>query len=84
MQLMYVSAIHQIIPAHANAILQNFFWHLRNSCPYRAYGYDTLHADDGGKWGKHIWPLVLDVLGQLGMKGTLTMKYVISLLMVIG
>lgn len=66
--------VNEIIYISVNMIFQNFFWHIRNSCPYRAYSYDTLHSDDGGKWGKHIWPLVLDVLGKSGMKGILTMK----------
>jgi hypothetical protein len=35
-----------------------------------------LHSDDGGKWGKHLWLLVLDVLKQHGMKGTLAVKSV--------
>jgi hypothetical protein len=34
-----------------------------------------LHSDDIGKWGKHIWPLLLEALGNEGKKGHLTVKY---------
>lgn len=33
-------------------------------------------ADDGGKWGKHIWPLVLDVPRERGFKGLFAKKFV--------
>jgi hypothetical protein len=56
--------------------LQNFFWSMAHSDPYRAFCYDKLHSDDGGKWGKHGWPLILKVLGTLRNKGSLTQKYV--------
>lgn len=61
----------------AHLILQNFFWSLANSEPYSANSYDLLHSDEGGKFGRHIWPLVLDVLGKNGFKGRLSIKFVI-------
>ncbi|KIJ30675.1 hypothetical protein M422DRAFT_267721 [Sphaerobolus stellatus SS14] len=42
--------------------VKNTFWKINNSSPYDAYSYDLLHAFDAGEWGKHLWPLVLEVL----------------------
>ena len=50
---------------------QNALWAVQNSDPYKAYSYDTLHSDDLGKWGKHLWPLLLDILERSGCKGKL-------------
>ncbi len=55
---------------------QHFLWDFGFSDPYKALSYDTLHSDDLGKWGKHIWELLLQVLQSLGMKGTLTKSWV--------
>jgi len=60
---------------HLN-LSKNAFWSIANSDPYRAVSYDTLHSDDIGKWGKHLWPLLLDVLGNLRKKGVYSNKYV--------
>ena len=44
-----------------------------------AYCYDVLHSDDLGKWGKHLWPLILDVLEEIpGARGALAKKLVID------
>ncbi|KAJ7318563.1 hypothetical protein DFH08DRAFT_714586, partial [Mycena albidolilacea] len=40
-----------------------------HSHPYAAYSYDTLHSDDLGKWGHHLWPLLLEELEKLKQKG---------------
>ena len=58
--------------------LQHFLWGFWFSDLYKAYSYDTLHSDDLGKWGKHIWELLLQVLEDLGMKGALTKLWVFS------
>ncbi|KAJ6525334.1 hypothetical protein B0H19DRAFT_1276131 [Mycena capillaripes] len=42
----------------------------RFSDPYAGYSYDTLHSDDFGKWGRHLWPSLLDALAELDGKGT--------------
>jgi hypothetical protein len=55
-------------------ITQNTLWSLQNSDHYLAYSYDALHSDDLGKWGKHLWPLLLDILVQFGGKGKLMEK----------
>ncbi|KAJ7331509.1 hypothetical protein DFH08DRAFT_814819 [Mycena albidolilacea] len=47
-------------------------WSLCGSDPYDAISYDTLHADDSGKWGKHLWPLLQEVLAASGLKGMIT------------
>ncbi|KAJ7696268.1 hypothetical protein B0H17DRAFT_929612 [Mycena rosella] len=64
----------KILQSHGLHLTENFFWSLSNSDPYRSCTYDVLHADDLGKWGKHLWPLVLDVLKERGYKGRLTMN----------
>jgi hypothetical protein len=40
-------------------------WNFRFSDPYQAVGYDLLHFDESGKWGHHLWPLILDLLEEL-------------------
>jgi len=46
-----------------------------NSDPYQAYSYDTLHTDDGGKWGRHLWVLLKKVLDEeMGVLGELATK----------
>ncbi|KAG1904556.1 uncharacterized protein F5891DRAFT_1126375 [Suillus fuscotomentosus] len=52
----------------------NFFWSLTHSDPYLAISYDKLHADDLGKFSKHLWPLLLSVLEELNAKGQLTLN----------
>ncbi|KAJ7897727.1 hypothetical protein B0H14DRAFT_2494751 [Mycena olivaceomarginata] len=41
-------------------------WGYRFSDSYAAYSYDTLHSDDLGKWGHHLWKLLSDVLEEIG------------------
>ncbi|KII85171.1 hypothetical protein PLICRDRAFT_57110 [Plicaturopsis crispa FD-325 SS-3] len=50
---------------------ENFFWSFPNSCPYSGNSYETLHADDGGKGGKHLIPHVKDVLRDRRLLGHL-------------
>ncbi|KAJ7266539.1 hypothetical protein C8J57DRAFT_1068778, partial [Mycena rebaudengoi] len=47
-----------------------FLWEFRFSDPYAAYSYDTLHSDDLGKWGHHLWDLLLESLDEVNGKGT--------------
>ncbi|KAJ7033038.1 hypothetical protein C8F04DRAFT_1396277 [Mycena alexandri] len=49
--------------------IPHFLWDYRFSDPYAAYSYGTLHSDDLGKWGHHLWPLLLEVLEERGCKG---------------
>ncbi|KAJ7656193.1 hypothetical protein B0H17DRAFT_956145, partial [Mycena rosella] len=49
--------------------IEHFLWEFRFSDPYAAYSYDTLHSDDLGKWGAHLWPLLLEKLEELKAKG---------------
>ncbi|KAJ7274786.1 hypothetical protein C8J57DRAFT_1592115, partial [Mycena rebaudengoi] len=57
---------------HGLHLTENAFWSLCGSDPYEAISYDTLHADDSGKWGKHLWPLLQEVLANSGLKGMIT------------
>ncbi|KAJ6534415.1 hypothetical protein B0H19DRAFT_1324155, partial [Mycena capillaripes] len=34
--------------------------------------YDLLHFDESGKWGHHLWPLILDLLGELRLLTEMT------------
>ncbi|KAJ7079647.1 hypothetical protein C8R43DRAFT_910083, partial [Mycena crocata] len=58
---------------------QNAFWSLEGSDPYDAISYDTLHSDDTGKWGKHLWPLLQDLVRY--REGQLKFKLVMSSLL---
>ncbi|KAK6974255.1 hypothetical protein R3P38DRAFT_2812170 [Favolaschia claudopus] len=51
--------------------IMHFLWEYRFSDPYLAYLYDTLHSDNLGGWGHHLWPLLLEVLESLKQKGPL-------------
>ncbi|KAJ7204211.1 hypothetical protein C8J57DRAFT_1454650 [Mycena rebaudengoi] len=48
--------------------IEHFLWDFRFSDPYTAYSYDTLHSDDLGKWGHHLWDLLLDELEKIEKK----------------
>ncbi|KAJ7777586.1 hypothetical protein DFH07DRAFT_797326 [Mycena maculata] len=61
-----------LLQRHGLHSTENAFWYLEGSDPYEAISYDTLHADDTGKWGKHLWPLLQDVLVTAGFKGMIT------------
>ncbi|KDR73369.1 hypothetical protein GALMADRAFT_72471, partial [Galerina marginata CBS 339.88] len=49
----------KILQAFGLHDIQHFLWDFRFSDPYAASSYDTLHSDDLGKWGKHMWELLL-------------------------
>ncbi|KAJ7868913.1 hypothetical protein B0H14DRAFT_2572077 [Mycena olivaceomarginata] len=42
----------------------HFMWNFRFSDPYQAVSYDLLHFDESGKWGHHLWPLILAPVGS--------------------
>ncbi|KDR80463.1 hypothetical protein GALMADRAFT_92870 [Galerina marginata CBS 339.88] len=62
----------KILQAFGLHDIEHFLWDFRFSDPYAASSYDTLHSDDLGKWGKHMWELLLTVLEASGKKGELT------------
>ncbi|KAF8584946.1 hypothetical protein K439DRAFT_1646749 [Ramaria rubella] len=64
--------VEKILRQHGLHLVENAFWFIANSDPYLANSYDLLHVDDIGKWGKHLWPLLLEVLGNLKKKGDLS------------
>ncbi|KAF8142215.1 hypothetical protein K438DRAFT_2114720 [Mycena galopus ATCC 62051] len=61
----------KVLQNHGLHGVEHFLWDIRFSDPYAAYSYDTLHSDDLGKWGHHLWPLLLDELEKLKQKGPL-------------
>ncbi|KAF7317548.1 hypothetical protein MKEN_00841700 [Mycena kentingensis (nom. inval.)] len=52
--------------------VENAFWDMNNSDPYLGASYDLLHSDDLGKFGKHMWPRIQEVLGGLGAGALMT------------
>jgi hypothetical protein len=52
---------------------QNFAWDIPMMNPYAAYSYDVLHRDDLGKFGHHLWPLILKHLKNKGSADKLTL-----------
>ncbi|KAJ7497907.1 hypothetical protein B0H11DRAFT_2189979 [Mycena galericulata] len=68
----FKGAAEDLLQRHGLHSTENAFWSLEGSDSYDAISYDTLHADDTGKWGKHLWPLLQDVLVTQGHKGMIT------------
>ncbi|KAJ3488350.1 hypothetical protein NLJ89_g11626 [Agrocybe chaxingu] len=66
------AAKERILQCYGLHEIKHFLWGFRFSDPYKAVSYDTLHSDDIGKWGKHLWPLLLAVLEKHHVKGHLT------------
>ncbi|KAH7105253.1 hypothetical protein BKA62DRAFT_692225 [Auriculariales sp. MPI-PUGE-AT-0066] len=68
-------AAAQSLVTERNSILRNngvhavehFLWTFRNSDPYAAFGNDTLHSDDLGLFGHHIWPVLKGVFEKSGV-----------------
>ncbi|KAJ7199827.1 hypothetical protein GGX14DRAFT_661239 [Mycena pura] len=54
----------QLLKDHGLHDITHFLWNFRFSDPYRAVTYDLLHFDEAGKWGGHLWELVLKVMGD--------------------
>ncbi|KAF8145632.1 hypothetical protein K438DRAFT_2097334 [Mycena galopus ATCC 62051] len=52
---------------HGLRDIDNVFWKIRGSDPYKAISYDPLHADDGGFWGDHLFPLFKARVEELGL-----------------
>jgi hypothetical protein len=59
-----------------NIFFENVFWSISNSDPYQASSYGLLHAYDLGKWGKHLFVPLKEVLGDMKKKGEYSQKYV--------
>jgi hypothetical protein len=41
-----------------------------------------LHFDESGKWGHHLWPLILDLLGELHLLRETTDMWVYHLIFI--
>jgi hypothetical protein len=59
-----------------NRELQQILWEFGHSDPYKAVSYDTLHWDDGGKFGRHLWVYIKQVLTDLGKTNEFNKWYV--------
>ncbi|KAF8582039.1 hypothetical protein K439DRAFT_1647685 [Ramaria rubella] len=71
--------MESILKEHGLHLVMNAFWFIANSDSHLECSYDLLHADDIGKWGKHLWPLLLEILGTLKKKGELSIKSITTL-----
>ncbi|KAF8994667.1 hypothetical protein BDQ17DRAFT_1392381 [Cyathus striatus] len=66
------TAKEKILRDHGLHNIKHFLWDFRFSDPYAASSYDTLHSDDLGKWGKHLWVLLTGVLRDKKCLGKLS------------
>ncbi|KAG9085669.1 hypothetical protein FRC06_003502 [Ceratobasidium sp. 370] len=58
-QTMGVTKAEDLLKPYSLRPVQNVFLTLGpNTNPFQALSYDTLHNDDLGRWGKHIWTLL--------------------------
>ncbi|KAJ7119998.1 hypothetical protein C8R46DRAFT_1149767 [Mycena filopes] len=79
MKAAVIKALKQETKTDTERILKSFglhgvhhcLWDFRFCDPYTAYSYDTLHSDDLGKWGHHLWTLLLQILEERGGKSSL-------------
>lgn len=46
---------------------QQILWHFNFSDPYKAVSYDTLHWDEGGKFGRHLWVYTKKILSNVNL-----------------
>ncbi|KAJ7687779.1 hypothetical protein B0H14DRAFT_2653696 [Mycena olivaceomarginata] len=51
---------------HGLRDIDNVFWKIAGSDPYKAISYDPLHADDGGFWGDHLFAQIKGRVEELG------------------
>ncbi|KAJ7328476.1 hypothetical protein DFH08DRAFT_916712 [Mycena albidolilacea] len=51
---------------HGLRDIDNVFWKIAGSDPYKAISYDPLHADDGGFWGDHLFAQIKALVEELG------------------
>ncbi|KAJ6461691.1 hypothetical protein C8R45DRAFT_841971, partial [Mycena sanguinolenta] len=62
----------KLLTEHGLHDIVHFMRNFRFSDPYQAVSYDLLHFDESGKWGHHLWPLILDLLGELRLLTEMT------------
>ncbi|KAJ7265150.1 hypothetical protein C8J57DRAFT_1622209 [Mycena rebaudengoi] len=61
--------------------VDNVFWNIANSDPYRALSFDRLHAHVGGLWGDHLFSEIKAHANQIVRGGAkIDQQYVMSLL----
>ncbi|KAJ7272206.1 hypothetical protein C8J57DRAFT_1318109, partial [Mycena rebaudengoi] len=47
--------------------VEQILWHFNFSDPYKAVSYDTLHWDEGGKFGRHLWVYTKKILSNVNL-----------------
>ncbi|KAJ7199478.1 hypothetical protein GGX14DRAFT_572859 [Mycena pura] len=62
----------QLLKDHGLHDITHFLWNFRFSDPYQSVTYDLLHFDESGKWGGHLWELILKVIGDGRMATDMT------------
>lgn len=63
-----LTLVHYFIQleAYLKILLQNVFWDIENSDPFRALSFDRLHVNQGGLWSDHFWPELQGRISDLG------------------
>ncbi|KAG8782677.1 hypothetical protein FRC12_020566 [Ceratobasidium sp. 428] len=60
-----ITAARGLLKSHGYRPVQNAFMSLGpRTNIFEALSYDTLHCDDLGRWGKHLWVLLKDQLAE--------------------
>ncbi|KZS98865.1 hypothetical protein SISNIDRAFT_480465 [Sistotremastrum niveocremeum HHB9708] len=66
---------NDILQAIGTYLIKNAFWVMRNSCPYKGWGYDILHMDDTSGKGKKIFLLVVEKVVKDKLESALNQRY---------
>ncbi|KAH9161604.1 hypothetical protein EDB89DRAFT_2080510 [Lactarius sanguifluus] len=53
-----------LLSEHGLRNVNNVFWNLSHTDPYRALSFDRLHSNNGGVFGRHLWETFKDLIGR--------------------
>ncbi|KAH8980970.1 hypothetical protein EDB86DRAFT_2813253 [Lactarius hatsudake] len=53
-----------LLSKHGLRNVNNVFWNLSHTDPYRALSFDRLHSNNGGVFGRHLWEAFKDLIGR--------------------
>ncbi|KAH8991412.1 hypothetical protein EDB86DRAFT_3183167 [Lactarius hatsudake] len=53
-----------LLSKHGLRDVNNVFWNLSHTDPYRALSFDRLHSNNGGVFGHHLWETFKDLIGR--------------------
>ncbi|KAH8984062.1 hypothetical protein EDB86DRAFT_3066194 [Lactarius hatsudake] len=53
-----------LLSKHGLRDVNNVFWNLLHTDPYRALSFDRLHSNNGGVFGRHLWEAFKDLIGR--------------------